>query len=129
MFAADGRRDPLGDYVDQTQPAPARTAHPILFLVLYLPFGATTGFLVTPVEFAFSAAPVSAQAIGGVIGLALLPQVLKVVWAPLVDTTLTVKTWYLIGIAGVVPGFIAISCLTPGAASLPLLSLLAMAAS
>lgn len=115
--------------MDQTQPAPARTAHPILFLVLYLPFGATTGFLVTPVEFAFSAAHVSAQAIGGVIGLALLPQVLKVVWAPLVDTTLTVKTWYLIGIAGVVPGFIAISSLTPGPASVPLLTVLAMAAS
>jgi MFS family permease len=128
MLTSSGDGESGGD-VQRIGEAPARAVHPALFLVLYLPFGATTGFLATPVEFAFSAAHVSAQAIGGVISLALLPQVLKVLWAPLVDTTLSAKTWYLIGVGGIAPGMVAISLLTPGVTALPLLTLLAAGAS
>ena len=36
-------------------------------------------------------------AIGALVALSVLPQTWKVLWAPLVDTTLSPKLWYLIG--------------------------------
>jgi len=39
---------------------------------------------------------VSIGAIAGLVALSLFPQTWKVLWAPIVDTTLTTKKWFLI---------------------------------
>jgi MFS family permease len=109
--------------------APARGVHPALFLLLYLPFAAPAGYVAVAVERAYSDAGVTTLAFGALISLSLTPQVLKMAWAPLVDTTLTVKIWYLIGAALVAPSYILIGLLPVGAGSMPALTALALAAS
>ncbi len=75
--------------------APKNT-HPIVFLLLCTPFGASNGYLVVTLGFLLSQAGVGVSAIAGLIALSLVPQTWKFFWAPVVDTTLTSKTWYLL---------------------------------
>jgi len=81
-----------------------KTAHPILYLVLYMPFGAVGGYLSVTLAYQLKHVGVSTEAIAGLVALAVLPNVLKVLWAPLVDTLLSPKLWYLLGV--VVSGLI-----------------------
>jgi len=90
--------------VEPSQSAPPRRAvHPVLFFFLYFGFGAPGGFLTGTIEYFYSKAGVSTAAFGLIVSIALAAQVLKVLWAPLVDTTLNVKAWYLLAIAVIVP--------------------------
>jgi PAT family beta-lactamase induction signal transducer AmpG len=72
-----------------------KSSHPILFFIFYMPFGIFTGYVTVTLGFLFSRSGVSLQQIAGLAAINLLPQVFKFLWAPLVDTTLTVKRWYL----------------------------------
>src|SRR5262249_32614403 len=47
---------------------------------------------------------VSAEAAGGVVAAAYGPHAIKFLWAPVVDTTLTKKAWYLIALAMIIAG-------------------------
>ena len=104
-------------------------AHPAVFFVLYLPFGAAGGYFGGALEYFYSQAGVSTAALGLVLTISLAPQVAKVLWAPLVDTTLTVKAWYLVGVAGIVAGVVGAGALPVGPNSLPALTALALAVS
>ncbi len=73
-----------------------KPSHPILFFFFYLPFGIFTGYLTVTLTYLFSRAGVSIEQIAGLAAINLLPQIFKFLWAPLVDTTLTLKKWYLI---------------------------------
>jgi PAT family beta-lactamase induction signal transducer AmpG len=73
-----------------------KSAHPILFFFFYMPFGVFSGYVTVTLAFLFSKSGVSLQQIAGLAAINLLPQVFKFLWAPLVDTTLTVKRWYLL---------------------------------
>lgn len=75
---------------------PARKAHPILFLIMFLPLGITNGYVVVTLAYLLSHAGVSVAAIAALAAWSLFPQTWKFVWAPLVDTTLNNKVWYLI---------------------------------
>ena len=83
----------MGQGVSATGP---KNAHPIVFLLLCTPFGASNGYLVVTLGFLLSQAGVGVAAIAGLIALSLVPQTWKFFWAPLVDTTLSSKTWYLL---------------------------------
>jgi len=72
----------------------AKSTHPIVYLLLCTPFGASNGYLVVTLGFLLSHAGVSVTAIAGLIALSLAPQTWKFLWAPIVDTTLNSKTWY-----------------------------------
>jgi len=72
-------------------------AHPSVYAVLYLPFGAVSGYLTVAIAYQLSQAGVSAESIGAVIALYFMPQTWKFLWAPIVDTTLSSKRWYGIG--------------------------------
>jgi PAT family beta-lactamase induction signal transducer AmpG len=71
-------------------------AHPIVFLILYLPFGIVSGYIGVTVAYLLSRAGASITEIAALIALSTLPQTWKLLWAPLVDTTLTAKRWYLL---------------------------------
>ncbi|HEY1749731.1 MAG TPA: MFS transporter [Caulobacteraceae bacterium] len=73
-----------------------RSVHPALFFFLYFSFGASGGFLTGAVEDFYTAGGVSTLAFGAIISAALAPQMLKVFWAPLVDTLLNPKAWYVL---------------------------------
>jgi MFS transporter, PAT family, beta-lactamase induction signal transducer AmpG len=106
---------------------PEPWAHPVLFLILFLPLGITNGYVVVTLAYLLSHAGVSVEAIAGLAALSLFPQTWKVVWAPIVDTTLTIKLWFLL--SAVVTGalMIATAIVSPTNANLILIEALVMA--
>lgn len=127
-MVSSGRRRP-GAFLDQTTSPAARPAHPILFFLLYLPFGAAGGYFSGALEYFYSQAGVSTAALGLVLTIALAPQVAKMLWAPLVDTTFGVRAWYLVGLSAIALSLVGASLLPVGTASLLALTALALAAS
>jgi len=108
---------------------PEPWAHPVLFLILFLPIGITNGYVVVTLAYLLSHAGVSVEAIAGLAALSLLPQTWKVIWAPIVDTTLTIKRWFLL--SAIVTGalMIATAIVSPTSANLILIEALVMASS
>jgi MFS family permease len=78
-------------------PRQTQHAHPAVFLFLILPFGAITGYLSVALAWELSRAGMNAAEIGALVAASYLPHTWKFVWAPIVDTTLTRKGWYLLG--------------------------------
>jgi MFS family permease len=78
-------------------PADARAApaHPFLFLVLFIPFGAVQGFLTVALAYELKKKGIDTGDIAIVVGLSYVCLLLKWLWAPLVDTLLTRKIWYV----------------------------------
>ncbi|HWF78388.1 MAG TPA: hypothetical protein VN694_14575 [Caulobacteraceae bacterium] len=105
---------------------PGRSVHPALFFVLYFSFGASGGFLAGAAENVYVAGGVSTAAFGAVLSISLAPQIAKVLWAPLVDTTLTPKIWYAAATVVVVAAILTAASLPVRVASLPALSVISM---
>lgn len=101
-----------------------KPAHPFLFTILILPMGISFGYIAVTFGYLLSTAGISVEKIAALIAAATLPHVFKFLWAPLVDTTLSFKKWYImasiIGSAGILAT--GILPLTP--ASLPHLTMI-----
>jgi MFS family permease len=113
--------------------APAtRTVHPFVYAVLYLPFGAVGGYLGGVLAYQLKGSGVSTAEIAALFGLGILPNVLKVLWAPLVDTLFNPKGWFAIGALLLGLGVAVMGVIPPTRASLiylgPLFFLLNFAA-
>ena len=76
---------------------PARAAHPFVFLVLILPFGVMSGYLTVTLAYLLSQAGMSVEQVAELVAVSFIPQTWKFLWAPIADTTLTRKTWYVMG--------------------------------
>jgi MFS transporter, PAT family, beta-lactamase induction signal transducer AmpG len=116
--------------IDTTAGAPTRRdPHPALFLVLFSPFGIATGYATITLEFQLGHNGVPAGMIAAMVAATLGPQVIKVLWAPIVDITLTSKWWYVLGAAA--EGLAILICSTSPAtrAAMPFLTLLVVIAS
>ncbi|HEY4055231.1 MAG TPA: MFS transporter [Kofleriaceae bacterium] len=93
---------------------PVRKApHPFLYFVLFLPFGATSGFISVTLGALAKKHGMSDEVITAIIAWNVLPNTPKFLWAPLVDTVWTGKGWYvsmnlLSSLAIVTLGFIPI---------------------
>ena len=70
-------------------------AHPFLFLVLFIPFGAVPGFLTVALAYELKKKGIDTADIAIVVGLSYICLLLKWLWAPLVDTLFTRKAWYV----------------------------------
>ncbi len=92
--------------------------HPIVYLVLILPFGALSGYLTVALAYTLSQAGVSTAQVGALVALSLVPQTWKFLWAPIVDATLTRKGWYVIGAGLSALGVLAMGALSSDAARL-----------
>ena len=73
-----------------------------------------------------SHAGVSIGAIAGLVAISLFPQTWKVVWAPIVDTTLTTKKWFLISSVATGALMIATAIVPRNLANLRLIEVLVM---
>jgi len=73
-----------------------KATHPSVFLFLMLPFGVMFGYVTVTIGFLLTKAGIPLEQVAPIIAIALLPNIFKFLWAPLVDTTLTVKKWYII---------------------------------
>jgi len=95
---------------------PGSKLRPLFYIMLFLPMGITNGYAVVALAYLLSQAGVGVGAIAGLVGLSLLPQTWRALWAPFVDTTLTVRTWYLISavLSGVMMAATAFVPITSG---------------
>ena len=110
----------------QHLPPEQKSAHPVLFLILYLPFGAASGYFTVTLGFLLSKAGVSVEAFSALIALYVVPQTWKVLWAPIIDTTLTAKIWYLISAVAIGVCLLVIAFVPVQPASMPWLTTLAL---
>ena len=90
---------------------PPRPPHPLSYFLLILPYGASFGYVSVALPYLAKQHGVSTEAIAGVISAALVPHGIKFLWAPLVDTTLSKRAWYVIALAMVILGTIASSAM------------------
>jgi PAT family beta-lactamase induction signal transducer AmpG len=90
----------------------AHSPHPSVFLLLNLPFGITSGYIVVAVPFLVTRAGLSVLTAASIVGIALTPKAWKVLWSPVADVCLTLKKWYVIG-ATVAGGMLLLQGLIP----------------
>jgi MFS transporter, PAT family, beta-lactamase induction signal transducer AmpG len=69
---------------------------PWFWAILNLPFGATSGFVSVMLGFLLKKQGMSDAVIASLVAINLLPHTWKVLWAPIADSTLTRKRWYLL---------------------------------
>jgi len=99
-----------------------RHLHPWVFMVLILPFGIMSGYLTVTIGWQLKQAGISVEAIAGLIAISYIPHTWKFAWAPIADTTLTRKTWYVIACLLSAAGIVTTGLVPPDAANVPLLT-------
>jgi MFS transporter, PAT family, beta-lactamase induction signal transducer AmpG len=104
----------------------AAPPHPFIYLILILPFGVASGFVTVTLGYRLAHAGVDAAQVAFVVAMHLFPQTWKFLWAPIADTTMTRKTWYLIGAALTAAGILACGVVPANAEWLPVLSALVL---
>jgi MFS transporter, PAT family, beta-lactamase induction signal transducer AmpG len=75
---------------------PQRPVHPFAYTILYVPYGMASGYVSVTLVYLLTQAGLSIEVVAGLVALQYLPQTWKVLWAPLIDTTLSTRQWYLI---------------------------------
>jgi PAT family beta-lactamase induction signal transducer AmpG len=108
-----------------TVAAAHRPLHPVVYLLLYLPFGIAGGFVSVSLAWLLSHAGASVEAIAALAGALLLANTWKVGWSPLVDITFTTKGWYLVGLVVTALSLLALSLLPLEVRMLPVYTALA----
>jgi MFS transporter, PAT family, beta-lactamase induction signal transducer AmpG len=104
-----------------SDPARARAPHPVIWLLLYLPFGALSGFVTVALTFLASKQGLSISEGALLTGAQLLVSWLKWLWAPAVDITLSPKRWYMIATSGTALGVLCMSAMPLSPNTLPAL--------
>jgi len=105
-----------------------RAPHPVVWTILYLPFGALSGFVGVALTFQASQHGLSISEGALLNGAQLLSQWLKWMWAPLVDATLSPRRWYVISTGLSAVGVLAMSIVPLGPHALgALLAIIAVA--
>ena len=106
-----------------------KQTHPSVFMILIIPFGVMAGYVSVTIAFLFTKAGIPLVLVAPLIAMTLLPNILKFIWAPLVDTTLTVKTWYIISNIITAIGILLTGILPIKVESLPLMTVIIFLAS
>src|SRR5215468_10227160 len=70
--------------------------HPFWWMVLFLPFGATSGFVSVTIGYTARQQGLGDAAIADLVAINLLPHTFKFLWAPIPDTTFSRRGWYLV---------------------------------
>ncbi len=85
------------ELLDDIDIAEHKPVHPFLFTILIMPMGVLSGYISGTLGYLLSNAGISVAKVAGVVAATFLPHILKFLWAPVVDTTLSFKRWYLAG--------------------------------
>ena len=102
----------------------AHHPHPSVFMFLIIPFGVLGGYLSVAVAYLLSKGGISVGEVASLIAVGLIPHTIKFLWAPIADTTLTRKSWYVISCVGCSVGIFATGILPPLKSSIPLLAII-----
>ena len=101
---------------------PAHASHPFAYLVLIVPFGMMSGYLTVALAYLLSKAGLSVEQVGTLVAVSFVPHTWKFLWAPIVDTTLRRRTWYVLGALLSAAGIFASGAVPATSAALPLLT-------
>lgn len=71
-------------------------AHPIAFMFLIMPYGIVSGYITVTLAYVYSKAGISLDNISILSAASFLPAICSFLWAPFVDTTLSVKKWHIL---------------------------------
>ncbi len=96
--------------------------HPSVFTLLILPLGIMTGYVTVTLAWLYAKEGISVEKIAALVAAILLPHIFRFIWAPLVDSTLSLKKWYLIANVISAFGILATGILPIKESSLPLLT-------
>lgn len=99
----------------------AARAHPFVFTALIAPFGVVSGFTSVALAFLGNGHGLSIEQVATLGAIGMLPHTWKFVWAPVVDTTLTRKRWYLLSTVLCALGILAMAIVPLGTATLRLM--------
>jgi len=100
-----------------------RHTHPFVWLVLITPFGVMSGYLTVALAYLLSRAGLSVEQVGALVAISFVPHTWKFAWAPVIDTTLRRRTWYVIGAVLSAAGILASGLVPSTPQALPLLTL------
>lgn len=98
--------------------------HPLVFLLLIIPFGAASGFLGVTIVYLLGKAGVDPVTIAVLTGLSFLPHTLKFLYAPLVDLTWKRKHWFVVASITSAAGIALLGMIPVTDAGLPWLRIL-----
>ena len=101
--------------------SPRSAPHPIAFTILILPFGAMSGYVSVAMAFLCTRYKLTVEDGALLIASGMLPHVWKFLWAPVVDSTLTRKSWYLLSAVLCGLGITAMSAIPLGKQNMLLL--------
>jgi hypothetical protein len=101
------------------RPAP----HPFVYTVLIVPFGASFGFVSVALAYLATQRGLTVQQGAVLIAVGMFPNVWKFFWAPVADTTLTRKRWYLVSSILTAVGMFAMAAVPLGPSTLRLMEL------
>jgi PAT family beta-lactamase induction signal transducer AmpG len=90
---------------------PTNKIHPSIFMFLFLPFGVFNGYVSVTIGFLLTKAGIPLEQVAPIVSITLLPSIFKFIWAPLIDTTLSIKKWYLIANVFTAIGIVAATIL------------------
>src|SRR5207244_11910572 len=96
--------------------------HPWVFMVLILPFGVIGGYLQVAIAYLLARSGVPVAQVAALVAVGLLPHTWKFAWAPIADTTLSRKSWYVIAAVVSAAGIFAMGALPANRSSLGLLT-------
>ena len=95
--------------------------HPIVYTLLILPFGATSGFVSVALTFLATRSGLTVAEGATLIAASIFPNMWKFFWAPVSDTTLSRKKWYVIANILCAVGMMAMAVIPLGPATLRLM--------
>lgn len=97
------------------------------FFLLVMPYGASFGLVSVAFPVIARSRGLSVEQVGAVVAAAFIPHGIKFLWAPVVDATLSARSWYLIALALVVGGTVATAAAPVSPESLDLLTAVVVA--
>ncbi len=108
---------------------PETVRHPVVWTILYLPFGALGGFIGVALTFLATKHGLSITEGALINGSQLLISWLKWLWAPMVDVTLSPRRWYVLSTVASAVGVLTMAVVPLAPSTLWLLLLVIAAAS
>lgn len=80
----------------ELQPTKEATAHPITFFFLNLPCGISGGFITVTMPYLLVQRGFTVAAVASIVALGLSSNIIRFLWSPLIDLTLSLHKWYII---------------------------------
>src|SRR2546427_5750043 len=96
--------------------------HPVVVMILILPFGVMSGYLTVTVVYLLTQAGVGIEQSAELVALSYVPHTWKFLWAPIADATLSRKRWYLASAVVTAVGIYVTGAVPADESSLPLLT-------